>query len=75
MARQVVLRYAVAWDMDDGAGKLRIQTEGHKPFDVPFKDPSALGLVLAILQNERPVFLDPDRRVLLTGPEPVGGDA
>ena len=74
MAKQINT-YRLAWNIKKGHGKIEITfVRGRSKKTLPFSNGMEFQAVANILQNEDPVFFDPQKGVIYTGDELVMDD-
>ena len=73
MAHENITQYKLAWDLEKSIGYISIYTaqSGEKP-PMTFTTASSFNAVALILQNEKPVYYETDKKIIYSGAEPVG---
>ncbi|MEO1339129.1 MAG: hypothetical protein AAFV29_26030 [Myxococcota bacterium] len=69
---RLVRTYRLYWDIDGRFGGVIVAPEGADKYHLRFKSPQEFMAVSNFLRSERPVYFDPKRKLMQTGPEPIG---
>lgn len=69
---QLIESYRLYWDLDNRFGGFIIRPEGGDTFHIRATDATEFMAFSDLLRNEKPLYFDPRRKLIQTGPEPVG---